>query len=111
MATRRVAMVPIALSLIGTGIRLPTSLFLGWFGSRGLASILFALLILEEGNVVRDSELLSITVVTVALSVLLHGVTAAPFAKIYGRLAARMGECEEGRTVQEMPLRKGSSGN
>ena len=104
-----IRMVPIALSLIGTGIRLPTSLFLGWFGPRGLASILFALLILEEANVVRGSEVVSITVVTVGLSVLLHGVTAAPFAKIYGRLAARMGECEEGRTVHEMPLRQGSS--
>ena len=57
-----VRMLPIALSLIGTGIRLPTSLFLGWFGPRGLASILFALLILEEANVLRGSELLSITV-------------------------------------------------
>ena len=103
-----IRVIPMGLSLIGTGIRLPTYLFLGWFGPRGLASILFALLILEEANLVRGSELLSITVITVALSVLMHGVTAAPFAKIYGRLAARMGECEEGRTVHEIPLRQSS---
>ena len=40
----------IALSLLGSGIRLPTTLFLGWFGPRGLASILFVLLILEEAD-------------------------------------------------------------
>ncbi|NOX52309.1 MAG: hypothetical protein GXP16_17505 [Gammaproteobacteria bacterium] len=102
-----IRMLPIALSLIGTGVRLPTLLFLGWFGPRGLASILFALLLLEKAEVVRGSELLSITVATVALSVLLHGVTAAPFAKIYGRITTRMREGEEDRSVHEMPLRHG----
>ena len=53
------------------------------------------------------TELLSITVITVALSVVLHGVTAAPLAKAYGALAARMGECTEMRSVSEMPLRHG----
>ena len=43
------------------------------------------------------NELLSITVIAVALSVLLHGVTAAPFAELYGQHATRMGECEENR--------------
>ena len=45
-----IRMIPIALSLLGSGIRLPTYLFLGWFGPRGLASILFVLLILEEAE-------------------------------------------------------------
>ena len=102
-----VRMIPIMLSLIGAGLRLPTELFLGWFGPRGLASILFVLLILEQSDVLHRNELLSITVVTVALSVLLHGVSAAPLAKIYGRLAARLGECEENRQVAELPLREG----
>ncbi|MDX2480832.1 MAG: cation:proton antiporter, partial [Desulfuromusa sp.] len=70
-----IRMIPIAISLIGTRLRLPTQLFLGWFGPRGLASILFVLLILEETELPHRAELLSITVVTVALSVLLHGVT------------------------------------
>ena len=102
-----IRMVPIALSLIGPGLSAPTGLFLGWFGPRGLASILFVLLILEETEVPHHNELLSITVVTVALSVLLHGVTAAPLADLYGRLAARMGECEENQAVTELPLRDG----
>jgi len=104
-----IRMIPIALSLLGSGIRLPTYLFLGWFGPRGLASILFVLLILEETEVPHRAEILSITVITVALSVLLHGVSAAPLAKLYGRLAERMGECEESRAVSEMPLREGMS--
>jgi len=102
-----IRMLPIAISLLGTGLRMPSYLFLGWFGPRGLASILFVLLILEESDVPHRDELLSVTVVTVALSALLHGLSAAPFARIYGRLAGRMGECEESRPVKEMPLREG----
>ncbi len=103
-----IRMIPIAISLIGAGVRLPTQLFLGWFGPRGLASILFVLLILEEAEVAHRQQLLSITVITVALSTLLHGVTAAPFAKLYGRVATRMGDCEENQHVAELPLREGS---
>ena len=102
-----IRMVPIALSLIGAGLRVPTQLFLGWFGPRGLASILFVLLILEESELPHQSELLTITVVTVALSILMHGITAAPFASLYGKLAARMGDCEETQHVTEMALREG----
>lgn len=104
-----IRMVPIGLSLVGAGLRLPTQFFLGWFGPRGLASILFVLLILEESAVLHHDELLSVTVVTVALSALLHGVTAAPLANLYGRLAARMGECEENQPVTELPMREGFS--
>jgi len=104
-----IRMIPIALSLVGAGLRPPTQLFLGWFGPRGLASILFVLLILEESEVPHHDQLLSVTVVTVALSALLHGVTAAPLANLYGQLAARMGECEESKPVAELPLREGLS--
>jgi NhaP-type Na+/H+ or K+/H+ antiporter len=102
-----IRMIPIAISLLGAGLRLQTHLFLGWFGPRGLASILFVLLILEDSDVPHRGELLSITVTTVALSALLHGVSAAPFARIYGRLVDRMGECEENQLVAELPLREG----
>jgi NhaP-type Na+/H+ or K+/H+ antiporter len=102
-----IRMIPIAISLLGSGLRLPSYLFLGWFGPRGLASILFVLLILENSDVPHREELLSVTVITVALSALLHGISAAPFARIYGRLANRMGECEEVRIVKEIPLREG----
>jgi NhaP-type Na+/H+ or K+/H+ antiporter len=100
-----IRMIPIALSLIGSGLRLPTVLFLGWFGPRGLASILFVLLILDESELPHKAELLSITVLTVALSVILHGMTAAPLSKIYGSMTEKMNECEENQHVEELPLR------
>ncbi|MFW2405638.1 MAG: sodium:proton antiporter, partial [Gammaproteobacteria bacterium] len=99
--------IPIAISLLGAGVSVPTMLFLGWFGPRGLASILFVLLILENSGIVHREVLLAITVLTVALSVVVHGVTAAPFARRYGARAARMGECEENQPVAELPLRSG----
>jgi len=102
-----IRMVPIAISLIGTGLRWPSHLFLGWFGPRGLASILFVLLILEESTVPHREDILTVTVITVALSALLHGLTAAPFARLYGNMAARMGECEENLPATELPLREG----
>ena len=105
-----IRMLPIAISLLGSGLSWPTTLFLGWFGPRGLASILFVLLILEEAGLEHREEVLAITVLTVALSVLLHGVTAAPLASRYGARAERMGECEENQAVADMPLRDGQMG-
>lgn len=102
-----IRMVPIGLSLVGAGMKLPTQLFLGWFGPRGMASFLFVLLILEESAVPHHDELLTVTMVTVALSALLHGVTAAPLSNFYGRLAASMDECEEIKPVAELSLREG----
>jgi NhaP-type Na+/H+ or K+/H+ antiporter len=106
-----IRMLPIVVSLLGSGVRLPTQLFLGWFGPRGLASILFVLLILEEAEILHQSQILSITVITVGLSIVLHGVTAAPFASVYGRIAESMGDCEERKSVADMPLRDGAMMN
>lgn len=80
-----VRMVPIALSLVGTGLRAPTVAFLGWFGPRGLASILFALTVLEDtGRGVQD-DLFTTVAWTVVASVVLHGATAGWGARRYGR--------------------------
>ena len=80
-----IRMLPVAVSLLGSGARPPTIGFLGWFGPRGLASIVFAVM-LEEGSELPHEETILLTVyATVGLSVLLHGVTAAPLA---GRYAA-----------------------
>ena len=104
-----IRMLPVALSLVGSGVRLSTVLFLGWFGPRGLASILFVLLILEEMAIPHSDEIFTITIVTVGLSVLLHGLTAAPFASLFGQMAQDMGDCEEKKAVSEIPLRHRSS--
>ena len=86
-----VRMLPVAVSMAGTGIKSPTVAFLGWFGPRGLASILFALLILEETDTGGQQTILVVTMVTVTASILLHRVTAAPGARRYGSLADTMG--------------------
>jgi NhaP-type Na+/H+ or K+/H+ antiporter len=57
--------------------------FLGWFGPRGAASIVFALLVVEEGGLPGDEILLATVFLTVALSVFAHGLTAAPLAARY----------------------------
>tara|TARA_R110002110_G_scaffold415852_1_gene658165 strand:+ start:73245 stop:74516 length:1272 start_codon:yes stop_codon:yes gene_type:complete len=100
-----VRMIPVVLSLLGTGLNVPTWLFLGWFGPRGLASILFALLVLGENESAQASVIMATVVMTVFLSVLLHGVTAAPAARWYSRIVDRMGECEETQPVTEIPTR------
>jgi NhaP-type Na+/H+ or K+/H+ antiporter len=78
-----VRLIPVAISLIGTGARRPTVAFLGWFGPRGLASIVFAVLMLEEGGLPHDGLILRTIYVAIGLSVLAHGLTAAPFANRY----------------------------
>lgn len=79
-----VRMVPVAIALAGSGARWQTVAFMGWFGPRGLASVVFGLLALEEG--VPDADvLLTTVVVTVGLSVFLHGLTATPLVAVYHR--------------------------
>jgi NhaP-type Na+/H+ or K+/H+ antiporter len=81
-----VRMVPVALALIGAGLDRNAVLFMGWFGPRGLASLLFALLTLEELGNAADPAV-AVIAVTVVLSVVAHGVTAGPLAARYGRAA------------------------
>ena len=80
-----VRMVPVAIAMLGTRTRLATVGFLGWFGPRGLASIVFALIVLEESRLPHEQTILLAIYLTVGLSVLLHGITAAPLADWYGR--------------------------
>lgn len=79
------------LSLIGTDAPPITRLFFGWFGPRGLATALFALLILEIVPHDLGEEILHIAVNTVWISALLHGITAGPAAKWYGRKVNQLG--------------------
>lgn len=79
-----VRMIPVAIAFAGQGVKRPTMAFIGWFGPRGLASLVFALLALERG--VPEGELvLATVVVTVAFSVILHGLTSVPLVAAYHR--------------------------
>ncbi len=79
--------IPTAISLIGTKLPWQTVGFLGWFGPRGLASILFGLLLVEEVELTTGDALFQVVVLTVILSVVLHGLTAAWAASGYGKWA------------------------
>lgn len=87
-------MLPVWIALIGTDLRPRSRLFLGWFGPRGLASIIFGLLLLEDTEAISDvgEQIFGVIAVTVAASILLHGATAAPGAESYGRWAERVME-------------------
>jgi sodium/hydrogen antiporter len=98
-----VRMVPVALASIGSGLDRRTVLFVGWFGPRGLASLVFALLALEELGPGAD-EVVAVIAVTVLLSVLAHGVSAAPLAAKYGEAAAARGAAPVDH-VEDIPVR------
>ncbi|MFI7061295.1 cation:proton antiporter [Kribbella sp. NPDC050124] len=81
-----VRMVPVALALIGKGLDLRTVGFVGWFGPRGLASVVFALLAVEElGETELVERAVAAVSLTVLLSVVLHGVSAGPLGRRYVR--------------------------
>ncbi|WP_324051997.1 cation:proton antiporter [Aeromonas dhakensis] len=73
-------MVPVWLSLLGTGLKLELKLFIGWFGPRGLASIVFAVMVLQnELALLGQRPIIATVLCTIILSVILHGLTANPW--------------------------------
>jgi NhaP-type Na+/H+ or K+/H+ antiporter len=80
-----IRMLPVAIAMVGTGASDRTVGFLGWFGPRGLASIVFAVTVVEEARLNGASTILEAAYITIGLSVLLHGLTAAPLADRYAR--------------------------
>src|SRR3954464_14985014 len=78
-----VRMLPVALALLGTGARRPTLAFLGWFGPRGLASIVFAVILIDDTELPHLQTLLLAITVTIAISVYAHGLTARPLTERY----------------------------
>ena len=101
-----IRMVPVAIAMIGTGLRFPTVLFLGWFGPRGLASILFGILVLDEADLPHEALIFQLVMLTVLFSVIAHGVSAAPLARRYAAMATDPEHCpEEHRPVMDQPLR------
>lgn len=88
-----IRMAAVALSLIGTGLHLPTVAYLGWFGPRGLATLVFVLLVFGEG--VTSEPIRATACLAILLSIVLHGITAAPFAARYANSKAAKGDGKE----------------
>jgi len=81
-----IRILPIWLSLLGSGLSNREKLFLGWFGPRGLASMLFALIIIDEFEIPGEQELLACVVMTVSISIILHGISASPLSRWIARI-------------------------
>jgi NhaP-type Na+/H+ or K+/H+ antiporter len=81
-----IRMLPVALSLFGTHLRSISVLFMGWFGPRGLATIVLGLIVVAEAPLLTGREKIEqVVALTVLFSVLLHGLTAAPLSAAYAR--------------------------
>ena len=100
-----VRMLPVAIALGGTGLNRATVLFIGWFGPRGLASIVLGLVYLEqEAHLPGESAIRLAVMMTVLLSIFAHGLSAAPGIGLYARkIAALDAATPERRGVEETP--------
>ncbi|PHS40637.1 MAG: sodium:proton exchanger [Sulfurovum sp.] len=79
-------MLPVAISLIGSRLDMSTLLFIGWFGPRGIASILYTLTIFHEIGSVKDhADIYAAISLTVFLSIILHGISAQPLVSRYAK--------------------------
>jgi NhaP-type Na+/H+ or K+/H+ antiporter len=84
-----VRMLPVAMALIGTRLSAATAVFMGWFGPRGLASIVLGLVYLEqESSLPGESTIKLAVMATVLLSIFAHGLSAVPGIGLYARKIA-----------------------
>ena len=91
LALTLLRMVPVGIALAGSGLDRVTVAFVGWFGPRGLASVVFGLIAVDALAPAESKVVLAAVTLTVALSVLLHGLSASPLAARYGGYATRFG--------------------
>jgi NhaP-type Na+/H+ or K+/H+ antiporter len=86
-----VRMLPVAISLIGTRLSAATAVFMGWFGPRGLASVVLGLVYLEqESHLPGESTIRLAVMATVLLSIFAHGFSAMPGIGLYARKIATL---------------------
>ena len=90
LALTVVRMVPVAMALVGSGLDRVTVGFIGWFGPRGLASVVFGLIAYDELDAAAANRVLAAVTVTITLSVLAHGLSASPLASRYGSFSTNL---------------------
>ncbi|GBE57470.1 K(+)/H(+) antiporter NhaP2 [bacterium BMS3Abin01] len=102
-----IRMLPVALSLIGSRLHRGTILFMGWFGPRGLASIVLGTIVLQESPALAGLERIQdVVMVTVVMSVFAHGISTTPFVKLYlSRIAGLDAKAPERKKVKQHPTR------
>ncbi|CAN5705935.1 hypothetical protein BH24ACT5_BH24ACT5_01150 [soil metagenome] len=101
-----IRVVPVLIAMVGTGTLWETRWFIGWFGPRGLASILFALLVLEGMEDRAGASIFAVAAWTVLASIFLHGATAEIWGRrIAGRFASMPSTLTETGPATELPTR------
>lgn len=107
-----VRILPVAAAFAGAGLRRDTVVFMGWFGPRGLASVVFTLIAVEElhgaGQIAQIIE--EVATWTILLSVLAHGVTAGPLSRIYGSRLSGSRDIPEMNEAPEPRVRRRALG-
>lgn len=105
-----VRMLPVAISLIGTKLRRESILYLGWFGPRGLASILYVFTIFGAESIAGQETVFNVVMITIFFSVFAHGISAVPLTNWYANRIAELqkdGLAQvEATSVPEMPTRR-----
>jgi NhaP-type Na+/H+ or K+/H+ antiporter len=108
-----VRMIPVAISMIGARLRITSVLYMGWFGPRGIATILYILTIIGQRDIAGNSTIYDVAVLTVGLSLILHGITAWPLSNLYGKRMDTLDESgdadREMQAVPEMTTRGGKN--
>lgn len=104
-----IRMLPACLSLAGTQLKTSSRLFISWFGPRGIASIVFMLVLLERAEIANRELMLTAAVLTVFLSVVFHGITANPLASWYAnhlhrRFTESSPQIHEHKKISELPF-------
>jgi NhaP-type Na+/H+ or K+/H+ antiporter len=108
MALTVIRMVPVAISLVGTGLALPSIALIGWFGPRGLASLVLAIIVVGDGSAAAGFSpvVIAAVAVTILFSVIAHGLSAGPAVAAYGRIVDRLGpDAPERRDAAPLPTR------
>jgi NhaP-type Na+/H+ or K+/H+ antiporter len=100
-----VRMLPVAVSMIGTRLSAASVLFMGWFGPRGLSSIVLGLVVAEQNVHTAAASLVRIGLIaTVLLSIFAHGLSASPGVRLYALQLTRLGtDAPEHEAVLGMP--------
>jgi sodium/hydrogen antiporter len=101
-----IRMAPVALALAGAGLGRRAAAFIGWFGPRGLASVVFALLALEDLGEQVARPAVTVIAVTVLSSVIAHGASAEPLARRYGPLLTPAAKHDDPAGLPELPTRR-----
>ena len=102
-----VRMLPVAIAMIRTQLKPATVVFMGWFGPRGLASIVLGLVYLEQEAALPGEKLIMLGIIaTVLLSIFAHGISASPGIKLYARqIEGLPDDAPEYHEVVELPTR------